>query len=384
MTNNHSKSHTVCILIYEREAMSTMISKHTLLKCTATGVALLAVTQPVQASQLFDDWVPVCAALAIDTEKLACFMQMSKEFKAKDPSKWNGELQNKLTAQVTKQVDLDAIEAANEATHAKDRLFLRGSTDVGKLDDKPAQIALTRADNQSSGLIRAALVYMNKQKLTHDGDERYYIGLGIHRDDSKPTALVHTSDIRLGYEKVFQFRKKDTPGIEQRSWLSVTRLNRLASDERSYQLDLGYRASRRWFEQDRLDRVSFDRLAAIKLNPFLDHTRSNTTGVTTRTQGIGLGLDFSWYRPTAVNWLPGGDSQYVPDHLVASTLRNVGLGSTPQYSTINKLGLVWDFARNPSNRTQSSLSLTREVGANFRDDISQSAKTLLTLDVKFN
>lgn len=115
-------------------------------------------------------------------------------------------------------------------------------------------------------------------------------------------------------------------------------------------------------------------------------TISDPAGNNTRTSGAGAGFNFSWYRPTDVAWIPKSvqDSNVLPDRWNFSSLRNVGTSGVKQYSTIHKLEFKWSLSQSASDHFQPSITLAREVGGNFREGLKPSAKTLLTLDLKYN
>jgi hypothetical protein len=340
---------------------------------------------------LYDAWVPQCAALPSDADKLACFKKMTVGIKPPDKQlPWNAETQAKLDTSVEKHNYFAAKDGASEEKHADDRWFLRSTTQIGDDNVKPAKIALTRSKGDVAGIARAAVIYVDRGGISDAlglevaGDESWYVGVGVHRDDTVAAKKVSTSDLRLGYRKAFSVFPKKTDGKAVGSWVSIARLNDHVASNAQIQTDLGVEAAYRWLKLSKYDEVEHDRSVKITFNPFSDKTFSDPTGNNTRTSGIGLGLALSWYRPTDVDWIPKTISNALPDRWSFTSLRNVGTASTKQYSTLHKLGFSWAFAKNDSASLQPSITLAREVGANFREGLASSAKTLLTLDVKLN
>lgn len=343
-------------------------------------------------AQTYEKWVMQCANLPTDQQIAACVKALTAGLdkpKPNDQKKWDAVTQTELAEANEKFVFANDEKKAYKLAHANDHLFLRQTTDLGKENKAPAQLTLTRTDGQTVGVARAALIHVNAEGLVKalnldKKKQKLYYGVGLHRDDTDATKRIFTTDLRLGYRHGFHVRQEDTPGVEQVSWISLTRLNNHVANTAQLQTEVGYDWSYRWFEADKFDRIKFDRQVNIKINPFSDHTIKDPTGLKPTTTGVGLGLDFSWYKPTDVAWVPKAGKPYLPDRWNFSTLRNVSTGATKQYSTINKLGFTWELARSEVDSLQPSLTLAREVGGNFREGIVPTAKTLLTLNVKYN
>jgi hypothetical protein len=360
---------------------------------TAIASSFLVCTllaSPGARAQYYEAWVVQCANLPTDSQIADCVRAIVAGIaKPKEQKAWNAQTQQELADANDKYVVISKEAKAIKQARADDNLFLRKTTDLGKANKAPAQLTLTRSNDQTVGVARAALIHVNAEGLANAFSldkkrQKFYYGVGIHRDDTDAAKRIFTTDLRLGYRHGFHVRQEDTAGVEQVGWISLTRLNNHIANTAQLQTEVGYDWSRRWFEADKYDRILFDRQVNIKINPFSDRTIKDPAGLKPTTTGVGVGLDFTWYQPTDVKWIPKASKQYLPDSWNFSTLRNVGTGSAKQYSTLNKLSFTWDLARSATAGLQPSLSLAREVGSNFREGITPAAKTLLTLDVKYN
>jgi hypothetical protein len=328
--------------------------------------------------------------LPIDADKLACFKKMTASLEApKDPVNWNAVTQTELD----EALDIHRHHAA-EKKEAKRRVaandwHIRSTTDIGKKNDEAAKLALTRTNGQNTGMAKIAVLYVRKAGIadflsdTQSDSEKTYLGIGLHRDDSKPTQLISSSNVRFGYRKVFQGRAEDAEGAARAGWLSIARQNDHIAAKATLQLDAGYEYSKRWYLADKYDRVAHDRLLRVQLNPFSDRTLKSAAAKTS-TSGMGLTVEAEIYQPTHVGWLEKSKNSLLPGHLNISSTRLVGSSGARSYSTMNKWELTWVLAKSPIALSQTSISLAREVGSNFREGIANDAKTSLTLDYKFN
>jgi hypothetical protein len=343
------------------------------------GVASAAFADPVQ------EGIVNCAGLQgaeNRVQRLACFDRLVEKMKPEEIKPFTEKAQAKSEHNIKKGQDYDEL-------HAKDRWFLRSTTQLGDENIKPARVALTRSNSNTTGVARAALIYADKGGIGDalslgKGDEKWYAGIGIHRDDSVVAKKISTSDLRLGYAKTFSVFPKAEKGKAVNSWASLARLNDHIASNSKIQTDLGIDAAFRWIDLAEFGDVKYDRRIKLTFNPFSDKIVSDPNGNNSRTSGIGLGLGLSWYRPTEVDWIPKSVSNTLPDRWSFNSLRNVGTASTKQYSTLNKLDFTWLLARSNKDHFQPSITLAREVGANFREGVAPSAKTLLTLDLKYN
>jgi hypothetical protein len=356
------------------------------LKSVCSGIVLLAGASSVALADPVQDGIVNCAGLKGEQnrlERLACFDRVVEKMKLEEIQPFSENTRNKSEHNIKKQQDYDE-------KHANDRWFLRSTTQLGDENVDPAQIALTRSNSNTTGVARIALIYAdeggigNALGLKVKGDEKWFAGIGIHRDDSIATKKVSTSDLRLGYAKAFSVFPKRKKGQAVSARVSLARLSDHIAGNSKIKTDLSVRAGYRWIELNEFDEVKYDRSIQLTFNPFSDKTTSDPSGINPRTSGIGLGFGFSWYRPTDVGWMPTSARSMLPDRWFFDSLRNVGTANTKQYSTLNKLGFTWDLARSSREHFQPSITLAREVGANFREGLTPSAKTLLTLNVKYN
>lgn len=349
------------------------------------------------ATDYLKDYVKNCASISLASERLECFDRVSEGLNAKslgDPvakDTWRLSESNKVSLDQDRAKFLRSEEkrVANEKAHENDKFFLRGSTDVGEENEDAASFALSRSGEKTSGKIKAAVLYVNKGGIpgvferSADAGKKFYIGLGVHRDDSDPNAKVATNDIKVGYQFAIGIpRKKKTPGIDQFSWVSFGRVSDIAQSKVLSQFEGGYEWSRRWFkEPDNDGNNGFDRLLTARVSPFTDRNLDEKTGARTATSGTGMELSFKWYRPVYGKVL---GKQLTPDTLHFSSKRIAGFSGTQQYSTMNKASVTWDLATHAQGRTQPSLTLAREIGSDFRAGTARAAKTLLTMDLKYN
>jgi hypothetical protein len=351
-------------------------------------------------AQLIPDWVGQCALIASPQDRLACFDAMSKNEKEAAevvrtkkglpvPS-WDTDTKSKLAKAVDKDEKQSAKAKLDKEKAAKAQWFLRATTDMSDINKEGAKISMTRSQDRAIGVGKAALIYVEKEgigsflKLNPNNQEKLYVGLGFHRDDTDLAKKVATNDFRLGYRRAFQIREKDSSGLEQYAWFSLGKINDHVADTSKSQIDMGWNGSKRWYDDDEDKRVLFDRKIALQINPFSDRIFKDPAGLKPRTSGVGIELKYDWYQPTHVDWLTDETKRTLPDWVTFSSLRNVGTAGTKQYSTMNTLKFKWDLAFSADKSMQPSISLYREVGSNFRKAIASSAKTMLTLDVKYN
>jgi hypothetical protein len=374
-------AHTKASVTWKKINMNTL-----LFKSSWTHFAVVAAMAGTALADPVKDGIVNCAGLQGEEnrlQRLACFDRLVEKIKPEEIKPFTEKAQRQSEYGLKKEQDY-------EEKHANDRWFLRSSTQLGDDNTKPAQIALTRSNSNTTGVANAAIVYATKGGLGEalglgvKGEEKWYVGVGIQRDDTVATKKVSNSNIRLGYAKAFSVFPKKEKGSAVKSWLSIGRQNDHVAKNAQIQTDLGIEAAYRWIDLTDFKEVKYDRRIMLKFNPFSDKVVNDPSGINPRTSGVGLGLGLSWYRPTDVEWMPQSLSNVFPDRWSFNSLRNVGTAGTKQFSTFNKLGFTWLLAKSDKDHFQPSITLAREVGANFREGLAPSAKTLLTLDLKYN
>lgn len=345
------------------------------------------------ATDYLKDYAKNCASISNPTQRLECFDRVVKDLNQEKYGKpvssdsWSFDDQNKTKTDDAREVFLhhEAAKVTLKKEHAGDRVFFRGSTDIGKKNEDAAQIALMRSGEQTTGSINAAVLYVSNggilgfPLLDEESKSRFYLGVGTKRDDSDANAKVATNDVRVGYRRAHGIPREDEKtGHNKFLWISFARVANIAQKKIQNQVEGGYEWSHRWYEATKFGDIVKDRLATARLTPFSDRTVDETTGSRSTTTGAAIEASFSWYRPLF------GGMLLAPDHFDISAKRIAGTGGSTQYSTMKKAALTWDLANRPTSRTQPSLTLTREIGSDFRAGASRTAKSLLTLDLKYN
>lgn len=237
------------------------------------GLLFTSMSTSVNADALKNS-VLNCAGFSAEGDtikRLACFDQLVKRL-APDPTKidpWTASAQQKTDYNIQKELD-------SQKKHANDNLFLRNTTALGKENDKPAKIALTHANDITVGVARAALIYVDRGGLSDAlgfkvaGDEKWFVGMGLHRDDTVTTKKISTSDLRLGYTKAFSVYPRNKKGNAVSSWVSLARLNDHIASNAKIQTDFGIEAGYRWIDRNNFDEVLHDRSIKFSFNPFSD------------------------------------------------------------------------------------------------------------------